>query len=289
MKIILALWALLFGLLVGAQAEEIQLRHKGLTLNATLTLANNHTLADGVILMTHGTLMHKDAEIMATLAELFQEQGYNTLAHTLSLGMDDRRGMYDCAIPHRHRHIDAVDEIGVWLDWLRVQGVSKIALLGHSRGANQVAWFAAEYDRPELQAVVLLGPSTRRYENRYIRPMLPVLARAQALHTQQTSVSALLHTDFLFCKSTMATAAAIVSYYAPEPRRDTPFLLLQIDKPALVLVAGDDEIVPDVAEDIVPSPRIQVQIIEDADHFFRDLHAEDAVEAIAEFLNPFLS
>ena len=53
--------------------------------------------------------------------------------------------MYDCATPHTHRHADAVEEIGAWLGWLQSQGVAKVALLGHSRGGNQTARFAAAH------------------------------------------------------------------------------------------------------------------------------------------------
>ena len=50
-----------------AQSEEIQIKHNGLTLNGTLTLAEGKTLGDGVVVMTHGTLLHKfDREIAWT-------------------------------------------------------------------------------------------------------------------------------------------------------------------------------------------------------------------------------
>jgi len=47
---------------VAVEAKEVTLRHKGLTLNANLELAAGKTPADGVILMTHGGLAHRDME-----------------------------------------------------------------------------------------------------------------------------------------------------------------------------------------------------------------------------------
>ena len=45
---------------VAVEAKEVTLRHKGLTLNANLELVAGKTLADGVILITHGGLAHRD-------------------------------------------------------------------------------------------------------------------------------------------------------------------------------------------------------------------------------------
>lgn len=55
---------------------------------------------------------------------------------------DRGEDMYDCAKPHRHRLVDALDEIAAWVDWLKQRGASDIVLLGHSRGGNQAAWYA---------------------------------------------------------------------------------------------------------------------------------------------------
>ena len=74
--------------------------------------------------MTHGALAHNGMEIIATLQGLFTEADISSLAINLSLGLDDRHGMYDCATPHTHKHSDALNEIDVWLDWLETQGAN---------------------------------------------------------------------------------------------------------------------------------------------------------------------
>ena len=236
-------------------------------------------------MLTHGTLLHKDSDTLATLVELFQEQGINTLTHNLSLGIDNRQGLYDCMVPHRHKHADALGEIGAWLHWLGQQGVDKVALLGHSRGGNQVAWFAAERDEAMLKALILLGPSTRSYETSYIQRDIANLKRAEALAVnERATVSVLISTNFLFCKNTFATPAAFLSYYAPEPRRDTPYLLPLIHKPVLVITASEDQIVPDVVDEIVTYNHTELTVIDGADHFFRDLYADEVVEKTIQFL-----
>ena len=57
-------------------------------------------------------------EPIANLQDVLTERGFNTLAITLSLGISDRKGIYDCAQPHRHLHTDALDEISAWLQWV---------------------------------------------------------------------------------------------------------------------------------------------------------------------------
>jgi hypothetical protein len=84
------------------RAEEVTIERDGLTLNADLHLADGKTVAEGVVLMTHAFLQHNRMEIMRVIPELFREHGYSTLAMTYSAGLDNRRGPYDCATPHRH-------------------------------------------------------------------------------------------------------------------------------------------------------------------------------------------
>jgi pimeloyl-ACP methyl ester carboxylesterase len=274
-------------------AEEITLPYKKLTLNANLEIAAGKHLADDVIIITHGGLAHRGMEAIVYLQELFKQRGYNTLAINLSLGLDNRHGMYDCKVTHRHRNADAADEIGAWVDWLKVQGVRRVTLLGHSRGGAQTALYAAEHDSDLLRAVVLMAPATRAetdaavYQQRFNTPLAPVLAKAQRLVRQRHGDTAMEHVGLLNCADSSVTAAAFVSYYGPEARVDTPALIPKLRKPALVVVAGNDEVVVGLdkkLETLVDGKRVQMKIVEGADHTFRDLYSDDAVDAIDAFL-----
>ena len=148
-----------------AHANEVTLPYRGVSLNANLELAPGKQAADGVILITHGGLAHRDMELISYLQTLLKARGYNTLAINLSLGLDNRHGMYDCAITHRHQNDDAVDEIGEWVNWLREQGAGRVVLLGHSRGGAQTALYAAERDNEGVKAIVLMAPATKDNTN----------------------------------------------------------------------------------------------------------------------------
>lgn len=282
-----------FALFNSAQAKEVTLPFHGLTLNADLSLAPGKNLADGVVLITHGSLAHRDMEMLTAFRNLLRDKSYNTLAINLSLGVDKRHGMYDCSITHRHTNEDAVAEIGAWVNWLKNQGVNGVVLLGHSRGGAQTAWYAAEHDNPTVKAVVLLAPPTIKnvdpalYQQRYNKPLEPILNRARNLIKQGKGNAVLKNTDMLTCPKSKVTAASFVSYYGQDPRLDTPYLLPKLRKPTLVIVAGSDEVVPGLDKAVGPladGKNLHMKVLPDADHFFRDLHAEDAVDAINAFL-----
>jgi pimeloyl-ACP methyl ester carboxylesterase len=221
-----------------------------------------------------------------------KERNHSSLAINLSLGIDDRHGAYECAVAHRHRHEDAADEIGAWLDWLHLQGAKRVVLLGHSRGGAQTALFAAERDHALVTFVVLLAPATRDngdrgYEQRFKQPLQPLLARAQELVKAGKGDTLLAHANILSCLDTQASAASFASYYGPDPRLDTPYLLPKITKPVLVVVAGGDDTVVGLDKKLAPiddGTRPRLKVIDGADHFFRDLYADDAVDAIVEFV-----
>ncbi len=286
---------LLLLITAGLQAEEITLDHNGTKVSANLEKVGDNWAAGPVILMTHGTLAHNRMEIMATLQELFAEREISTLAINLSLGISGRESkMYDCPTPHNHKHTDALDEIGLWLGWLKKQGVKSVALLGHSRGGNQTAWFAAERDEAAIGQVVLVAPqvwseekSTRGYKKSYNTELAPVLAKAQQLVAAGKGETQLNPVDFIYCAQTSATASAFVSYYKPDQRMDTPTLLKQIAKPVLVFAGSEDSVVKELAEEMASSAErdnIGFEMIDGADHFFLDLYAEELADMAAEFI-----
>ena len=283
-------WLLMISInLAPAHAQDVTLKSGALTLNANLEKAADWP--QRAILMTHGTLAHNKMEIMSSLQSLLKQRGYSSLSINLSYAIDKRASaMYDCATPILHKHTDALDEIGAWLYFLKQQGAQDVTLLGHSRGGNQTAWFAAERDDAAVRRVVLIAPATwnadnvaQSYQKNYGKALAPLVAKAAA----QKGDALLKHTDLLYCKDAKVSAASFVSYYQAEPRFDTPVLLPKIVKPVLVFAASEDATVPDVAQKFGPladGKKVQLKTITGADHFFLDLYSIDVAEAIAAFI-----
>jgi pimeloyl-ACP methyl ester carboxylesterase len=247
-----------------------------------------------MVLLTHGTLANNQMEIIKAFQNELLDLGFNTLAINLSLGIDNRHGMYDCAVPHHHTHTEAVDEIGAWVKWLENKGAKQLILLGHSRGGNQTAWYAAEHADPAIKKVVLIAPMTwskvaeeSAYKQHYGKDLAPILARAQKLVAEGKGNQLMKGVDFLYCPKATVSARTFADYYANEPRFDTPALLKKIKVPVLVIAGSADTTVPDVAkkvEPLVDDDHIQLVIINGADHFFRDLYTDEAIDAIGHFI-----
>lgn len=265
----------------------------GLTLDGVLNLADRRRLSDGVVVMTHGTFAHNRMRLMTDLQHLLGARGLSTLAITLSLGVDRRRGMYECARPHHHLHTDSLTEIGAWLLWLRDAGAEKnIVLLGHSRGGNQTAWFASERlsGGDAVSAVVLIAPMTWSgteahdfYQAHHGIDIRPVIEQAKAMDGDQM----LDRVPFLFCPETTASARSYLSYHGLEPRLDTPVLMAAIPRPLLVVAAANDDIMDDLPERVEAVGRadLKLVVVPDADHFFKGPFAAQAADAVADFLD----
>jgi len=291
-KIILSVLLLLVSLT--SVAGGVQQNYKGLTLNANLELASGKVLGESIILITHGTLAHGKMEITSTLQGLFKENELDSISITLGLGQSDRKGMYDCKSKHTHKHTDALDEIGAWVSWLKKKGVKNITLLGHSRGGNQTAWYAAERADASIKRVVLIAPMTetegytaKMYKKRYKKDLTPILAKAEALVKEGKGQTVMTHTDHIYCPDTSVTAESFVSYAKVVPHFNTPVLLPKIKAPVLVFAGSKDKTVKDIDKKVAPyvkKGKVELNVIDGAGHMFRDLYADDVVEAIIDFL-----
>ena len=276
-----------------AKAKEIIIKHKSVTLNANLNLAPNKSIASGVVLMLHGTMAHKDMEIMRGLQDMLVEREISNLAINLSLAQDNRHGMNDCGGPHRHRDSNAIKEIKLWVDWLKEKGAKEITILGHSRGGNQVARYVANQTNPTVKRVVVVSAGTwnlqkfaRRYKKSFRKELSPLLKKAQAFVKAGQGDTIMKGVDLLYCPNTKVAAATFINYYENFPDRDTPSVIKRIKLPVLAVVGDKDPVVPKFASRMKKSAQTNVKliIVEDAGHFFRDLFGEDLADAIAEFV-----
>jgi pimeloyl-ACP methyl ester carboxylesterase len=284
----LGLAALLYSFSMTAIADEIHLERSGTSLIGTLEQGDSWP-AGATLLVTHGTLSHKDSEIIRTLQALFLEYGVSSLAINLSLGASDRAGPFDCARAHTHRREDAVGELDTWLSWLETQGVTRVIALGHSRGANQTALFTVESGSPLLKAQILIAPPVEvpgaAGED---AAMARQLIRARELVDSGQPQAAMTVPRFLYCDNATVTAASLLSYYGGDPRMDTRVLLREAPVPTLIVTGSEDETtpgLPDAYANLAEQRQVELLVIEGADHFFRDLYADELVESAVEFID----
>jgi pimeloyl-ACP methyl ester carboxylesterase len=277
-----------------AAGQMVVLDEQAPALSGRLSPGKNWPAGDVAVLL-HGTLSHRDTEIIRSLETLLSEQGISTLAINLSLGIEDRRSAFSCEGPHEHQEGDASDELRRWLDWLTAQGVENPSLIGHSRGANQIARYVVDSADPRVARMILIAPpqwseegSAAAYATRHGQPLAQLLAQAEQ-QIADGKGSALLPepVGLLYCENTRVSAESFVSYYRADPLRDTPTLLAQLQTPTLVIAGSEDEIASGLPAALAErAPDVEIIEIEGADHFFRDLYADELVEYAIEFIDP---
>lgn len=260
-----------------AAAEPVQLKTGQIRLNGNMEMPPGKTAADGVALILHGTLSHAKQETIAALQENLKKRGIGSLAITLSLGVDNREGPRACGLLHDYALAGIRREVAAWMAWLRAEGARAVDLIGFSRGGAQIAALAPHLT--PVGRIVLMAPAfataeeqAANYQRTFGHPLAEPLGEARKLPLQKFTV------DFLQCKDAPVLGATFLDAY----QELLPQLAAETQHSTLVIVAGKDEIVPDLAEKL-PS-QVRKAVIEGSGHFFPDLYGEDAADAIAQFL-----
>jgi len=291
-KLLLVLGAVAWLNTTPVHAEEVSLDLDGMTL---LGDVEGNVNAERFVVLVHGTLAHKDMELIDALQAALSDRDISSLAITLSLGISGREGMYDCAVPHNHQMENSNAEIDAWMEWLGTQRSGPVALLGHSRGGARVAWYAAESPNPLINEIVLMAPAygdsmddrLAGYKNRFGADLGAIIREARDLVASGQGDTMVDMPGFLYCPDTQATAATVISYYDDDDRRSAPVMAEKIELPILVIAGSLDTVVPEVPARFTPladAGRVQLEIVDNADHMFLDFFAEDAADLIDGFV-----
>jgi pimeloyl-ACP methyl ester carboxylesterase len=129
------------------------------------------------------------------------------------------------------------------------------------------------------------GRTAESYAKRFNQPLEPLLAQARSLVEAGKGDELIGPIGFIYCEDTSASARAILSYYSEDPDMDTPRLLAAIKVPVLVIAGSEDDTIVGLVEKTEPQAdgdRISLSVIDGADHFFRDLYAEEVADLVAE-------
>lgn len=281
--------AIIFSAALSASVASAQtpVSHQG--LDADFYPADGET----AVLLLHGTLAHNRMEIIKTISTLVSEDyGYPVLAPNLSYNRPGREGMLDCGITHTHKHFDALDEIAHWVDYLETEGFDKIIVSAHSRGGGQMSAYLADDPATSIVGSVLIAPATfdanaqgPNYEERFGVALDDLMQQASAMAPDDIMEVP----GFVYCEQAKASAASFIDYYTPDPRRDTPTNLTQVSSIPVAVVAGsEDDVVAELPDRMEATDglgdNITFEMIDGADHFFRDLYADDVSLVIVDMI-----
>ena len=267
-------------------ATPVQIEHQGLLLNANWQESAEPGRGP-LFLIVHGTWAHGGMEIIAGLQDSLAVNGYESLAINLSLGISDRQGFMSCDKVIKANHADAAAEINRWVEFAKTLS-DHIVLVGHSRGGNQVMLYQQQFQAPEVERLVLIAPMTWNpaesaadYEAQVGRPLAEVMAQAHG------DPNAIITAGVVYCPAAEVLASSFISYYDTEPSRNTPELLATVARPVLVFEGTEDPLASGFKSQVAlfeKNQQVNVQWIDGADHFFRDLYTDELVDGILEWL-----
>jgi len=239
----------------------------------------------GAVLWLHGLFQtHNMREPIGIQREAWVSEGYPVLSPTLTLGVNDRKASYDCSYALDHDYELNIKELERWVEWLKDKGVKRIILAGHSMGGQQVIELAYRL-RGDSSIVGLLAVAPAKGLKREHK----LLKRAEELVKARRG-SELLETNFFYCQKAKVSARTLYSYYGVE--RNIGRFLSKLSIPVLVVWGGEDDRVKELPAFLEPyikgKKNIRLEVIDYADHFFRDLASEDLSAIAVEFFSEVL-
>jgi dienelactone hydrolase len=197
-------------------------------------------------------------------------RGHDGISTAVTAQGGRRQGAaYEVADECRH-------DLAAWIDWLRGRGLSRVGLVGHSLGAVKCLYAAAHEPALAPACVVAVSPPRLSYAAFCTSPeFLETFAEAER-HVAAGRPSALMEVGLPL--SYVITAAGYVEKYGPDERYNYFRFLAGVRCPVLCTFGGA-EVESNLAfcgspEDLAGLPRLSVEVVPGADHFYTGLRAE---------------
>ena len=271
-----------------ASSENIKInRHDGLTLNAKFS---TNLKNDSVYMIVHGTRGFKTMEIVKSLEQKIFFKGHDVLSINLSYGINNRNDSFlSCDIEHTHNEYESVREIINWYRYLLSKNYKTITLVGHSRGGFNIIQAAEIIGNKDLE-LHLLAPTVDTYEGtkdyysaEHNLPYDQVIQNNDEYIISERYPSI----NFLFCQDARVSSITFRSYLDfSENRSKYPFtfdilkLLHKSNYNVAIYSGSADEILLDSYKtfESIDKANITHYIIDDGDHFFRDIYLDDVID-----------
>jgi pimeloyl-ACP methyl ester carboxylesterase len=266
----------------------------GLRLDGMFQPAANPAVPLDAAVCVHGTGGNfYSSTLFDTLAERLLALGVavlraNTRGHDLMSNAATARGGVRLGAAYE-AFDDCRHDLAAWAAWLRQQGRSRIALVGHSSGALKCLYAQAHEPDPAVACLLALSPPRLSYSwfaaGEKAAEFLNTYQQAQAL-VAAGEPNALL--DVKFPLPFVLTAAGFAEKYGPDERYNYLRFLGRLRCPTLVTL-GDVEAANNVAfrgaaEEIANiAPGVRVQTVAGADHFYTGVR-----EALIACVEPWL-
>jgi hypothetical protein len=240
-----------------------------------------------IALILHGTRGHQKLELVTSLGLSLLENNIDSLSINLSYGINNRQNdFFPCDIEHTHLESDSIDEIKGWFDYIKSLGYKKIYLIGHSRGGLNMIQFYKNLlisDDMLIHSIFLIAPISDTFKDTRKIYKKKYNIDISKLHHQKNQM---LKINFLNCDNAKVSSQTFLNYYDLKRHHGLIKNLKSADKEVYIITASEDSFVPNtykrVKEIVKDKKNIKLIMIDDADHFFRDLYFDDLMDVLLE-------
>jgi len=236
------------------------------------------------VLILHGFLTTNEFLTIKSISEGLQEEGYSTLAPTLTLNISQRRNLIKCSSLHTHTLERDAIEVEHWVNWLQEKGHQEIILIGHSSGSLVILEYLSTKPNQNISAAIF---TSLFYLN---GPEFGVLdSEIQSARIDlQNQVNRPTKYNFLFCNHNYyATPKSFLSYLKID-RNYTLDSLNNIKIPSYTIMGSADQRYHSVGTEWLSEleqTKTKLKIIEGANHFFSSEYEFDLQDKLTQILN----
>ena len=222
--------------------------------------------ADGpAVLVLHGFLQTHNFSTVRLIRRELGDAGYTVLSPTLTLNIDMRRNSLTCDAIQNHSVEQANREISAWIDWLKLQGYSRIVLIGHSTGSNHLLSYLHSGGDPTVSALIATsaGPVGNWQQPQETRRQ--IAAAEKAVNAGKTGLG---RYSLGFCVDNYAAPPRdFLSYQQWDPATILS-LLKHSPVPTTVILGRVDKWVPPDWAGAIEREAVPLVLINEADHYF---------------------
>ncbi|MEC9205619.1 MAG: hypothetical protein VYE31_00280 [Pseudomonadota bacterium] len=280
---------LIFSSISFSETKQVQINESGHKLNGLLTIAENNSKKN-VVLLVHGILGHQKMEIIENLKTLLYENNIDSLSINLSYGIKERENsFFECDQKHNHDEKTSLQEIYKWHKFLIKNKYQNIYLLGHSRGALNIAQYYSSNNELRSENLFLLAPPSKNkndhiklFKNRHNIDLETELLKMSNRMSEGKEVYTKI--NFFHCKDSVVHDKTFLSYY--QNKINLIGALHKIDIPIYIFTASEDNIANLTFSKVTKLDKENIELIQidGSGHMFRDLYLEEVMDTVLEVI-----
>lgn len=252
-------------------AAEVEIRVSSM-VSATADFRPGET-GKPAILLIHGFLQTREFAIIKSLTDALADAGYTVLSPTLSLNITYRKRSLSCDALHLHDMAGDLNEIELWIHWLKSRGYQQITGIGHSFGVTQLLAWAEKHPDRDFN-IIGISPMGSTPFTSASQPDAKALSKPGA---------ELLHAPLSYCEAYTAPVAKYISYQKWNEKKVLAAVRGAKCRTDLIL-GTEDKYRPHGWEQKLAGAGAEIHLIKGGNHFMDGTHEFDMLDTTLDIL-----